>query len=447
MSDKKFSRTPAMVGALAAAALVLAGCGGGKTEGGKSAAPSASDGEKIEIEYWHRLPDNDGMVKVEESVARWNEEHPNIQVKSQKFEGKPQESYAKIEQAVKAGNAPCLAQIGYGEVASEFVKGDLMDVAEFTKEYEGNYSAGAMGMMKLGEAVVGLPQDTGPLIYVYDKAAFDELGITAPTNWDEMKAAAEKAKAAGKYIDTWQGDETQYRMSGLAAAAGGTWFDAASDAWKVDVNGEASQKVAGIVQDMLDNDLMLKIDRWSDDFNAKLLDGTIIGTVAAGWEPAFMLDELAKEAGDAGLQWQVAPLPEFNPGTPSTGSDGGSGIGVIKGCAHPKEAVEFANWYNTQVKDLVSQGLVVATNTEKGETPEAWKKNFGGQDVYAELMKANEAMNPNFPYAPTWPAVGTKMKEIGGNVKEGSAKVADIFEAAQKEAIESLKAAGISVAE
>ena len=454
MSIKKIGRGPAMVSALAAATLILAGCGGSNNAPADttSAAPNTTEtadngGEPVEIEYWHRLPDNDGMVKVQESVDRWNKDNPNIQVKAVKFEGKPQESYAKIQQAVKAGNAPCLAQVGYGEVASEYVAGDLMDVSEYTKEYESNYSEGAMGMMKLGDVVVGLPQDTGPLGYVYDKDAFDELGITAPTNWDEFKAAAEKAKAAGKYIGTFQADETQYRLSGMAAAAGGAWFTPEGDSWKIDVNGEASKKVAEIQQDLIDNDLILKIDRWSDDFGAKMLDGTIIGTVAAAWEPAFMLDNFDKDGETAELNWQVAQLPEFNPGTPSTGSDGGSGVAVISGCKAPKEAVEFANWYNTQVDDLVSQGLVVATNQGQGKTPEAWSKHFGGQDVYAELLKANENMNPNFPYAPTWPAVGTKMNEIGGNVKSGSAKVMDIFESAQQEAVSSLKAAGISVAE
>ena len=40
-----------------------------------------------------------------------------------------------------------------------------------------------MGQCKLGDVVVGLPQDTGPLVYVYDKAAFDAIGIKAPTTW------------------------------------------------------------------------------------------------------------------------------------------------------------------------------------------------------------------------------------------------------------------------
>ena len=37
-----------------------------------------------------------------------------------------------------------------------------------------------MGQCKLGDVVVGLPQDTGPLVYVYDKAAFDAIGTQGP---------------------------------------------------------------------------------------------------------------------------------------------------------------------------------------------------------------------------------------------------------------------------
>lgn len=120
MSIKKIGRGPAIVSALAAATLILAGCGGSNNAPADttSAAPNTTEtadngGEPLEIEYWHRLPDNDGMVKVQEFVDRWNKDNPNIQVKAVKFEGKPQESYAKIQQAVKAGNAPCLAQVGY----------------------------------------------------------------------------------------------------------------------------------------------------------------------------------------------------------------------------------------------------------------------------------------------------------------------------------------------
>ncbi|OKL47934.1 hypothetical protein BSR29_05485 [Boudabousia liubingyangii] len=449
-------KATALVAALAVSTMGLAACSNdsadapkdGKTATKSAEAPKedAKPGEKVKITYLHRLPDKDNMIKVAESVKRFNEENPDIEVVAEKFPGKADEAAAAIHKRVEAGEPGqgfCLAQIGYGEIAAHYVAGDLDNVAEEAKEYEGNFFAGPMGQMKLGDVTVGLPQDIGPLIYTYDKEEFDKLGITAPKTWDEFIAAAEKAKAAGKYIATFQSDEGPYRLSGLAASNGATWFNASGDAWKIDVNGEKTQQIAEKVQTMLDKGLMLPTARWDDaDFSAKLKDKTIIGTVSAGWEPGFMLGALGVDKAN----WQVAPIPTLD-GNPATGADGGSGVAVLKGCNHKKEALKFANWYNTQVKDLGSQGLIIATNVGVPETPAEVKALFGGQDVMKEIADIAKSMNPNFPYLPTWPAVYTKIGEVTGKVAKGEAKVADVFKAAQEEAVKSMKDKNLPVAE
>lgn len=440
------SRRQVLVGGAAtAAALTLAACGS-KDSSSRGSKDSKGDGGPVTITYWHRLPDGDGMTKVEDVVAQWNKENPDIQVTAKKFDGTPQDSYAKIAQAVKAGEAPDLAQVGYAEIGSEYIAGDLEDVTKEIEEggYADHFSSGTMSLCKVGDITVGLPQDSGPLVYVYDKAAFDAIGITAPTTWDELKESAKKAKEQGKYIATWQGDETSNLMAGLAAAAGASWFSAEGDSWKVDIDSETTQSVAKIHQELIDEGLALVLSdgRWGKEWGAKLTDGTLIGTVAAAWEPAFMLDDLGKEES----QWQVAHLPKFGD-KQLTGPDGGSAVAVIKGCKHKAEALKFADWFNTQVPALVSQGLVVAATTEAPQTPDTMKKLWGGQDVMAFLSEANETLNPDFLYSPTWTAVAAKMVEVGGKVTTGEAKVADIFTTAQTEAVSTLKDAGLTVAE
>lgn len=128
-----------------------------------------------------------------------------------------------------------------------------------------------------------------------------------------------------------------------------------------------------------------------------------------------------------------------------TGPDGGSGVSVIKGCKNPAQAMKFNDWLNTQIDALVSQGLVVAAKGTM-KTPEAVKSFYGGQDVFAELGKANEALNPNFPYIPTFPAVGADMSAAADRAGKGQGKVADIFQAAQDSSVKSLKDAGLPVA-
>lgn len=116
----------------------------------------------------------------------------------------------------------------------------------------------------------------------------------------------------------------------------------------------------------------------------------------------------------------------------------------MKGCEHPAEAMEFLDWFNTQVPDLVSQGLVVAATTEDAETPEKWSEFFGGQDIMAEFAKANANMG-DFTYIPGFSAVAAAMSEAAAKAGDGSGKVADIFSTAQKTSVDTLKNLGLKV--
>lgn len=432
-------RSPRVVAVIAVGAISAFGLA--------ACAPTASGGdagagEPITIEYMHRLPDGEGMTTVAEIVDRWNTEHPDIQVKTTKFDGKASDMILKLETDVKAGTAPCLAQTGYSEVPQLFVKGLLEDVATEAEKYEDDYSAGAFSGMRVGDAVVGLPQDTGPLVYFYNATAFEELGLDAPATLDDLTADSAVAAAAGRFVTAFTPDEAQNWLAGQAAAAGDTWFSAADEEWKVDAEGAGSERVAAFWQGLLDSSQTLATERWGEGFTAALNDGSLIGHIGAAWEAGFLLDSL--DGTPAEGQWRVAQLPDFGAGAMS-GPDGGSGVSVMKGCEHPAEAMQFNDWLNTQVDDLASQGLVVAAKGSV-ETPEKMLRQFGGQDVLAELATATENLNPDFPYAPGFSTL-SKMNETAAAAAAGSATVADVFTTAQETAVASLTDLGLPVAE
>ncbi|WP_099331626.1 ABC transporter substrate-binding protein [Actinomyces minihominis] len=431
---------------LAALALGLGACssgGGTATDGtAESGGEEAPSGEVVEITYMHRLPDGEGMTKVSEIVDQWNAENPDVKVTSVKFDGAAHEMIKKLETDINANSGPCLAQLGYAEVPELFVKGLTEDVTEYAKEYESNYS-GAFNMMKVGETIVGLPQDTGPLVYYYNKAAFEELGIDIPTNLADFEATAATAAAAGKYIGAFQPDEAQYWLSAQSAAAGGSWYNIENDAWVVDANSDASKVVADFWQKMLDDKSVMVLERWGDAFGKALTDQELIGHIGAAWEAPLLIDTMAgtENAGN----WAVAQIPDFGAGA-LTGPDGGSGVAVMKGCAYPEQAMAFNNYLNTQIDALVSQGLVVAA---KGTmtTPEYIAEFYGGQDVFAELTKANANLSDKFAYMPFFSAVGPAMTEAAAAAGSGSGTVADIFVAAQDASVKALKDGNLPVAE
>lgn len=446
-----------LVSLTAAAVLTLSACGTGgegentePTDGGATtavsspeAAPEGDSGETVELEYVHRLPDGEGMTPVADIVDRWNSEHPETQVTATKWDGEAAELVVKLEQDVAAGNAPCLAQVGYGEVPDLFVKGLFEDVSQYGEQYKGDFAEGAYSAMTVGETVVGLPQDVGPLIYMYNASEFEKLGIEVPTTLDEFTTAAQTAAGKDKKIAAFMPDEALYWLSGQAAAAGGVWYKAENDQWVVDANSEASKTVADFYQGLLDNDAAFVSPRWAESFEAGLTSGELIGYIAPAWEVGFALDGL--DGTEYEGQWRVAQLPDFGQGQIS-GPDGGSGVAVMKGCEHPEQAMEFNHWFNTQIDDLASQGLVVATQ-EAPATPEKTLRQFGDQDVYSELATAATNMNPDFVYAPGFGTVADSMNTAAEAAGNGNGKVADVFEAAQTASVAALEDRGLPVAE
>lgn len=231
-------------------------------------------------------------------------------------------------------------------------------------------------------------------------------------------------------------------IPGLAGASGG-WYKVKGDSWVVNTETDGSKATADFYQQLLDAKAATTNPRWDPSFDASIKDGSLIGTVAAAWEaPLFM----TSSGGTGSGEWQVAQLGDWFGNAGKTGPDGGSAVAVLKNSKHPKEAMEFLDWFNTQVPDLVSQGLVPAATAEDAETPSEWSTFFGGQDIMKEFKTANNNMG-DFTYMPGFSAVAAKMNETAAKATDGSGKVADIFSDAQTTSVDTLKNFGLSVSE
>lgn len=433
-----------MVGgaAIAALCMALSGCGGGASAAKNGATEQADPNQKVTITYLHRLPNKPGMTPVDEIVARWNKDHPNIQVKATQFNGNASDMITKLETDVKAGNAPDLAQIGYSELPEAYMKGIMEDVTSEAEQYSKDFAQGPFEQMQIGGKTFGLPQDTGPLVYYYNKAAFDELGISVPKTQDELIAAAKTAAAKGKYIMSFQADESGNMLTGLAGASS-PWYEVDGDAWKVNTQTDGSKAVASVFQQLIDAKATSTNPRWDPSFDASLQKGELIGTIGAAWEAPLLMDSMAdKGKGD----WRIAQIGDWFDNAGKTGPDGGSGVAVMKGCKYKAQAMEFLDWFNTQIDDLTSQGLIVAASTGTAKTPAAWSEFYGGQDVMKEFADANANMS-NFAYIPGFASVGASMQEAASKAASGTGKVSAIFDAAQSASVSTLKDSGLSVAE
>jgi multiple sugar transport system substrate-binding protein len=296
-------------------------------------------------------------------------------------------------------------------------------------------------------AVYAVPQDTGPEALYYRKDLFEQAGIAVPTTWDEFAAAAEQVRAAGGYITNFSQSDIN-AFAGLVWQAGGQWFVNDGSEWDVTLDSPESTKVADYWQDLLDRDLVGTVAPWTDEWNNAYNTGQMWTWVSAVWGA----NTISSGAPDTAGNWAVAPMPEWQAGTPSAGNWGGSTTAVLAGSDHPYEAAKFALWLNTDADALTAMNASanIYPATVEGANLPVFAEGvefYGGQKIYEVFAEAAATVNPDFTWGPTMTQTYTDVADGFSAALSGSGTLLDALVSGQEKTIAALKAAAIPVKE
>lgn len=405
--------------------VALAGCAGSSSEG-------SGDGP-VTIQYWGWVPG------VQALVDEWNAANPDIQVEYSEQSGGNDDTFSKITTAATAGDAPDLVQADV-----KWVTGLLpyaKDVTAEAAQYESNFTSGAWSNVTLDGVTYGLPQDSGPMVMYYNKAKFEQLGLEVPQTWDEFSAAAKKVASEnpGTFLAGFSSDDLENFQS-FVQQAGGQWYTIGGDAWNIDVTGTASEKVAAYWQDLIDADAVSATKRWDPSFYNELANGQILSVVGAAWQAQLIADNAQSLSGD----WAVATAPQWTAGETVSANNGGSQLLVMEGTEHAAQALEFANWLNTNTEGLTGLGLFPATADATLTTPDSLKTFFGGQDIYADLSEAANNIDTQWLFPPVYSTIGPKLSDGIAAVRNGTTTLPQVLEQIQAESLTAFEAAGIN---
>ncbi|MBZ2196660.1 ABC transporter substrate-binding protein [Occultella gossypii] len=325
------TRSAVLTGALAASALVLAGCSG-----------SDADEGPVVLEYWSWAPN------IEQVVAVWNEANPDIQVEVNTAVAGA-EITAKLLAAAEAGNLPDVSNTTYDNLPSLIINDIAADVSDVMGDREAETAGPAWNLTTFGGVNYAVPQGTSPQMLFYRTDVFAEHGIEAPTTWDEYAQAARTIHAADPdtYLATFPANDAQL-FAALSQQAGAQWWSQSGDAWSVDIAGDASGQVADYWEGLVDEGVVATMKTYTPEWQAALADGTLVSWLGAVWTPP-LIEQNAPET--AGL-WQAVALPQWTLDAPAAGVMGGSGTIVTTQSDHPEQAREFALWLNTSDEAL-----------------------------------------------------------------------------------------------
>lgn len=429
--------------------IALAGCSttSSSTTSGDAAAGAGCEPStgKVDLTFTTWVP---GMEDV---VALWNKENPDIQVTVQTGPNGNGGTYQNFFNQLKAGNAPDLGQIEYDALPNFRVQDGLTDLGACADVMaaKGDFVDWAWAQTSFGEDghAYAIPQDTGPMALFYRKDLFEKNGIAVPTTWDEYRAAAEKIKGLGGYITNFsQSDINQF--AGFVWQAGGSWFTNNGSDWSVSLTSPESTKVADYWQGMIDDGLVSVNPPWTDEWNAGYNSGEDWTWVSAVWGA----NSIASGAPDTAGDWAVAPMPQWSAGDSAAGDWGGSSTAVFKGSKHVYEAAKFALWLNTSDEALTA--LNKAANlypaTTAGASLPALKEGvdfYGGQAIYDVFAEASKQVNPDFTWGPTMTQVYADVSDGFKAAVSGDGTLSDALTKAQASTIETLKSQSIPVKE
>lgn len=407
----------------------LAACSSGSHSA--SNLPATKKNEKVTLKFW-------GWAQYGDAVNIWNKTHPNTQVQ---FTQTPStiDIYPKMFTAIKAKNAPCLAQIEYSALPNFIVQHGVEDISSLTKDMKKDFTPSAWQSVDIAHGVYGIPVDTAPGALLYRKDLFAKYGITPPKTWEEYKEDARKVKQQDPSVSLGYISNNRGVLAALAQQKGGKWFTLKNDAWKVSIDGKETQEVAKFWQSMIDDGLIQPEISFKPALYKKMSEGKILSEVFGIWDTRTLAQALKQQSG----KWAVAPMPVWKDHPNQYENIGGSATSILKGCAHPDRAVEFAHWMSTNsqaIAPLIDKGGLWPASLEGLKSPQLDKgvAFYGGQKIYEPFKKISREIQTDWTWGPLQSQVDRDFNELLPKLSKNNT-APDALREVQKRAINDLK--------
>ena len=359
--------------------------------------------------------------------------------------------YTQLDNAIEAGSgAPDVAQVEYYAIPQYAIKGNLLDITDKTSGYSDFYTPGPWASVQFAGKVYGLPMDSGPMAFFYNKEVFDKAGVDAEQikTWDQYYDAAKKIHALGDnyYITSDTGDAGFF--DSMTWLAGATPFETSKDGETVTINLTGDKNVKTFTdfwQKMIDEDLIdTKTVGWTDDWNKGLDDGSIASLLTGAWMPYNLLSGAPNGDG----KWRIAQMPTAD-GSETNSENGGSSLAMGKtdDKAKAEAAYKFAEYacHNAEgIKTRVDGGAFPADNdtlasddflnmTSLTDSDGNAHEYFGGQKFNEELAKAAANVSTGYKFLPFEVyARGVYSDDAGGAYTDKSVTLAEGVQAWEK---------------
>lgn len=448
LNDRVWTRRSVrLFGMVVASALLLTGCGSANSTGGNSSTntssqTSSTSNQVVHMTFWSWVPG------IKQQVALFNASHPNIQVTLDQTPTGAAGTYAKMFAAIKAGDPPDVGQIEFDVLPSFVQTGGLLDLSKYgVNQYKSQFPASIWSQVNFNGGVYAVPQATGPTGLFYNATLFKKYGLSVPNTWAQFASEAESLHKAHPKVYLTNFDTDPSWLAMFVWQAGGKWFDIQNNAWKLGFTSGSSMMVANYWQKLINDGAAPVEPSFNSSWYHQLSSGQLLTWPTAQWGAAIMQGSVPGGSGN----WKLAPMPQWTAGANSYAQYGGSTTAVFTDTKHPKEATEFAEWMNTDLKSInagvvAGFGWPAATNGLNVSALKQTSSYFGSQEMKGIFTKAENDTLSDWTYGPDYSTVLTQMGDhFKGLSQNGSITLSQVMSDTQKQQLSTLKGSGINV--
>lgn len=334
------TRRGVLLGATAAAATALAGCGGtGGTVNGVTT-----------IVLWHGQNDV-AKATVERLVAEFNRTHPHIRVRASSGGVLADGMLQKVMAALAAGSYPDLAYV-FGSNLANLARSDkVLDLTEQARDPAFGWAdrwPPARAAASVDGRVRAMPALLDSLCVVYNKKLFARSGVEPPRpgwSWADFTTAARQLtdRHRGVFGTGWPavGDEdTVWRIWPMVWDLGGDVARHGRPAFGGTSGLRALDTVARLAAD---RSVYIDTQTGSDQLYQVFLGGSMAMVPTGPWQ--------LPQVREAKLDYGVVPMPTYT-GRPLTISGPDNWVIFDNGRDRAAAAVEFARWLTAPKQDV-----------------------------------------------------------------------------------------------
>ncbi len=165
----------------------------------KDPAVKDSSGDVVEINFFHRWPNEPRKSFYDKKIAEYMEANPNVKIK---VDAVLNDSYKeKIRVLVSNDNLPDVFTSWSDSFALNLVSSGrikpLNEILEADKEWSGNIIESQFNGFTFDEVTYGVPFTIDGKVFFYNKDIFKENNLEAPETYEEFIDVLDKLQAAG----------------------------------------------------------------------------------------------------------------------------------------------------------------------------------------------------------------------------------------------------------